>query len=88
MPFSLAFAAVFTLGCNAQVQIGDVIYIEANSGSVKRVGRCDTYSCEYDLEVSSCMSGLGASLIAVFDTRRRPRSMCRFRRVMCTKRRR
>jgi RuvB-like protein 1 (pontin 52) len=28
-----------------------VIYIEANSGSVKRVGRCDTYSSEYDLEV-------------------------------------
>ncbi len=34
-----------------QVQVGDVIYIEANSGSVKRVGRCDTYSSEYDLEV-------------------------------------
>ena len=33
-----------------QVQVGDVIYIEANSGSVKRVGRCDTYSSEYDLE--------------------------------------
>ena len=36
-----------------QVQVGDVIYIEANSGSVKRVGRCDTYSSEYDLEVSA-----------------------------------
>ena len=37
----------------SQVQVGDVIYIEANSGSVKRVGRCDTYSSEYDLEVST-----------------------------------
>ena len=36
-----------------QVQIGDVIYIEANSGSVKRVGRCDAYSTEFDLEVRS-----------------------------------
>lgn len=33
-----------------KVQIGDVIYIEANSGNVKRVGRCDTYATEYDLE--------------------------------------
>lgn len=30
---------------------GDVIYIEANSGSVKRVGRCDAYATEFDLEV-------------------------------------
>lgn len=29
---------------------GDVIYIEANSGSVKRVGRCDAYATEFDLE--------------------------------------
>lgn len=32
------------------VQTGDVIYIEANSGSVKRVGRCDAYATEFDLE--------------------------------------
>ena len=32
------------------VQVGDVIYIEANSGSVKRVGRCDAYATEFDLE--------------------------------------
>jgi DNA helicase TIP49 (TBP-interacting protein) len=36
-------------GC--KVQVGDVIYIEANSGSVKRVGRCDAYASEFDLEV-------------------------------------
>jgi RuvB-like protein 1 len=30
--------------------VGDVIYIEANSGAVKRVGRCDAYATEFDLE--------------------------------------
>ena len=33
-----------------KVNTGDVIYIEASSGSVKRVGRCDAYASEYDLE--------------------------------------
>lgn len=33
-----------------KVQIGDVIYIEANTGSVKRQGRSDSYATEYDLE--------------------------------------
>lgn len=33
-----------------RVQVGDVIYIESNSGSVKRVGRSDTYATEVDLE--------------------------------------
>ena len=32
------------------VSLGDVIYIEANSGAVKRVGRSDAYASEYDLE--------------------------------------
>lgn len=32
------------------MSVGDVIYIEANSGTVKRVGRCDAYATEYDLE--------------------------------------
>jgi RuvB-like protein 1 (pontin 52) len=32
------------------VQVGDVIYIEANSGSVKRVGRSDSFATEFDLE--------------------------------------
>ena len=30
--------------------VGDVIYIEANSGAVKRVGRSDAYASEFDLE--------------------------------------
>ncbi|TKC42843.1 hypothetical protein EI555_020459 [Monodon monoceros] len=33
-----------------RVKAGDVIYIEANSGVVKRQGRCDTYATEFDLE--------------------------------------
>jgi RuvB-like protein 1 (pontin 52) len=33
-----------------KVQVGDVIYIEASSGNVKRVGRCDAYATEFDLE--------------------------------------
>lgn len=33
-----------------KVQPGDVIYIESNSGAVKRQGRCDTYATEFDLE--------------------------------------
>jgi len=33
-----------------KVRVGDVIYIEANSGAVKRVGRCDAYATEADLE--------------------------------------
>ncbi|ORY81495.1 AAA family ATPase Rvb1 [Protomyces lactucae-debilis] len=32
------------------VNIGDVIYIEANTGAVKRVGRSDAYATEFDLE--------------------------------------
>lgn len=34
------------------VSVGDVIYIEANSGAVKRVGRSDAFATEFDLEVS------------------------------------
>lgn len=33
-----------------KVNIGDVIYIEASTGSVKRVGRSDAYAAEFDLE--------------------------------------
>mmetsp|Transcript_15899 Transcript_15899/g.23591 ORF Transcript_15899/g.23591 Transcript_15899/m.23591 type:complete len:455 (+) Transcript_15899:164-1528(+) len=32
------------------VSVGDVIYIEANSGAVKRVGRSDSFATEFDLE--------------------------------------
>ncbi|KFH15705.1 RuvB family 1 protein, partial [Toxoplasma gondii MAS] len=34
-----------------KVKVGDVIYIEANTGAVKRVGRSDAHSTEFDLEV-------------------------------------
>lgn len=33
-----------------RVTAGDVIYIEANTGAVKRVGRLDAYATEFDLE--------------------------------------
>ncbi|CAH7681638.1 TIP49 C-terminus-domain-containing protein [Phakopsora pachyrhizi] len=33
-----------------RVTVGDVIYIEANTGAVKRVGRSDVYATEFDLE--------------------------------------
>jgi RuvB-like protein 1 (pontin 52) len=33
-----------------KVNVGDVIYIEANNGAVKRVGRSDVYASEFDLE--------------------------------------
>ena len=33
-----------------KVEVGDVIYIEANSGAITRQGRCDIYAAEYDLE--------------------------------------
>ena len=33
-----------------KIKKGDIIYIETNSGNIKRIGRCDIYSTEYDLE--------------------------------------
>ena len=33
-----------------RVAVGDVIYIEANTGACKRVGRSDAYATEFDLE--------------------------------------
>jgi RuvB-like protein 1 len=35
------------------VHVGDVIYIEANSGAVKRVGRSDSFATEFDLEAET-----------------------------------
>ncbi|ORM40192.1 RuvB-like protein 1 [Babesia sp. Xinjiang] len=34
-----------------KVTIGDVIYIDATTGQVRRCGRCDNYATEFDLEV-------------------------------------
>jgi len=33
-----------------KINVGDVIYIEASTGNVKRVGRSDNYASEFDLE--------------------------------------
>jgi RuvB-like protein 1 (pontin 52) len=36
-----------------KVSVGDVIYIESNTGSVKRQGRSDSFATEYDLEAEA-----------------------------------
>lgn len=36
-----------------KISVGDVIYIEANSGNVKRVGRSDNFASEFDLEADT-----------------------------------
>ncbi|KAK4773612.1 hypothetical protein SAY87_028631 [Trapa incisa] len=33
-----------------RVAVGNVIYVEVNSGAVKRVGRSDAFATEFDLE--------------------------------------
>jgi RuvB-like protein 1 (pontin 52) len=39
-----------TVNGTKQLKLDPVIYIEANSGAVKRVGRSDVYAAEFDLE--------------------------------------
>jgi len=41
---------IYTAFQKERVAVGDVIYIEANSGAVKRIGRSDAYATEFDLE--------------------------------------
>ena len=43
-------AAIYENIEKEKVSVGDVIYIEATSGSVKRVGRSDAYAGDHDLE--------------------------------------
>ncbi|GAB0490960.1 hypothetical protein MMPV_002202 [Pyropia vietnamensis] len=43
-------ASIYEALAKERVSTGDVVYIEANSGAVKRVGRSDTYATEFDLE--------------------------------------
>lgn len=42
--------SIFEALQKARVAVGDVIYIESNSGAVKRLGRSDAYRQEFDLE--------------------------------------
>jgi RuvB-like protein 1 (pontin 52) len=42
--------SIFEAVQKERVRVGDVIYIEANTGAVKRVGRSDAYATEFDLE--------------------------------------
>ncbi|KAK1346547.1 hypothetical protein QTO34_000403 [Cnephaeus nilssonii] len=45
-----ALPSIFESLQKERVEAGDVIYIEANSGAIKRQGRCDTYDTEFNLE--------------------------------------
>lgn len=42
--------SIFEALQKSRVAVGDVIYIESNSGAVKRLGRSDIYRQEFDLE--------------------------------------
>lgn len=42
--------AIFESIQKEKITIGDIIYVEANSGAVKRVGRSDAFATEFDLE--------------------------------------
>lgn len=42
--------SIFEALQKSRVAVGDVIYIESNSGAVKRLGRSDSYRQEFDLE--------------------------------------
>ena len=67
-----------------KIQVGDVIYIEANSGSVKRVGRSDSFATEY----VRCLQPNVRDTTTHTGSTSRPRSTCRCRRATCTRRRR
>jgi RuvB-like protein 1 (pontin 52) len=42
--------SVYEALIKAKVTVGDVIFVESNSGTVKRLGRSDAYKQEFDLE--------------------------------------
>ncbi|KIJ26942.1 hypothetical protein M422DRAFT_236317 [Sphaerobolus stellatus SS14] len=42
--------AIYEAILKEKIVVGDVVYIEANTGAVKRVGRSDAYASSYDLE--------------------------------------
>lgn len=72
-----------------KVSVGDVIYIEASSGSVKRVGRCDTYARPAAPAFCQCPYPFSAPDTATPpSTTWRRRSTCPCPRATCTRRRR
>lgn len=82
-----------------KVEVGDVIYIEANSGAVKRQGRSDAFATEFDLEVNISGKTITKMQKQCFYKKNmnnnfkkyslnfRPRSMCHCRKVMYIRRR-
>lgn len=69
-----------------KVEVGDVIYIEANSGAVKRQGRSDTFATEFDLEVNSRNLLILRMEIKIEFKRFRRKSTYHCRKEMCTRR--
>ena len=61
-----------------KIQVGDVIYIEANSGVIKRVGRSDADSLSFTLSPTDTPPS----------TTWRRTSTCRSRRARCSRRKR
>ena len=72
------YAIIATGGKQYRVSEGDVIYIEANSGVIKRVGRSDAYSLSFTLSPTDTPPS----------TTWRRTSTCRSRRARCSRRRR
>ncbi len=64
-----------------KVAVGDVIYIEASTGAVKRVGRCDAFATEFDLEAEEYVplpkGDVHKKKEIVQDVRRRARARAR-----------
>lgn len=42
--------SVYDAIIKSKILVGDIVYVEANSGTVKRLGRSDNYKAEFDLE--------------------------------------
>jgi RuvB-like protein 1 (pontin 52) len=46
-------ASIYQAFQKERIQLGDVIQIEANRGIITRLGKCDSYESEFDLEAET-----------------------------------
>ncbi|KFD54017.1 hypothetical protein M514_05036 [Trichuris suis] len=46
-------ASLYNSIIEQKIEVGDVIYMETNSGKIKRLGRSDVYATKYDLEIET-----------------------------------
>ena len=72
VPPSLSPASRPRTSPSLSYQVGDVIYIEANSGAVKRVGRCDAYATEFDLEAEEYVPLAKVWMVWIYSRNLRP----------------